>query len=111
MARRCSKQQFEEIVKSALSVVPLSNEYEVKFERRTLDPEEKPGWVECVDQDSAKFKVVVGNRATVGEATEIIIHEMAHILDWKPYTPWTQNHGPTWGVHYAEIYRAYFQVL
>jgi len=37
-----------------------------------------------------------------------LIHEWAHMLDWRPYRPMYSDHGPTWGVHYSEVYQAFY---
>ena len=108
--RRCTERQWKEIVEEMRAVLPLSNDYEVSIERKRLTDTVVEGWCECLDHESAKFRVVVSKDVTPSHATEILIHELAHLLDWKPYTPWTTNHGATFWIHYGEIYRAYHQV-
>ncbi len=111
MAKRCTAKEWEEIVAGVQAILPLSNEYEVSIERKKISDGPMEGYCQCLDADSAKFRVVVSSDVSSSHATEILIHELAHLMDWKPYTPWTMNHGPTFWIHYGELYRAYHQVL
>jgi hypothetical protein len=37
---------------------------------------------------------------------ELVVHEYAHALVWTPAARLLNDHGPIWGVAYAEVYRA-----
>ena len=46
-------------------------------------------------------------RGTQQETEETLIHEWAHMMDWRPYHPLSGDHGPTWGVWYASVFSSY----
>ncbi len=110
--KRYTEREWDSLVEGMLAVLPLSQDYEIRFERKSFPPgSEIEGWCECLDVESAKFVIGVSKDVSLSHATEILIHELAHLLDWKPYTPWTANHGATFWIYYGEIYRAYHQVM
>jgi hypothetical protein len=45
--------------------------------------------------------------STQQETEETLIHEWAHMMDWRPYHPLTGDHAATWGVWYAAVFSAY----
>jgi hypothetical protein len=62
---------------------------------------------------SDHFLIVMRNTLTELESTEVLIHEWAHGLTWRPasiWAPWQAMpqpiHGHEWGLAYARAYRA-----
>ena len=48
----------------------------------------------------------VGRALTDSELEDVIVHEWAHCRSWTPAVPGDVDHGPAWGLAYAECYRA-----
>jgi hypothetical protein len=44
------------------------------------------------------------------ETTHVLLHEWAHMLNWRPYHPLSGDHDASWGVWYARIWQKYFSV-
>ena len=59
----------------------------------------------------AKFLIEIDDALSPLETELILIHEWAHVLDWRPYHPFVRAHGPTWAVLRGEVYCAYYGVL
>lgn len=56
------------------------------------------------------FTLTLDKGLTYYETEDKLIHEWAHMLNWKPHHPLEGDHGPTWGVEYAKVYSAYHGV-
>ena len=110
MPRRCTASEWKQILQDVGAVTPIPRDYEVIVTRDYIDPP-VVGYCEDVCTNSAKFKIVVSKDLDALHTSEVLIHEYAHLLDWRPYTPWTHNHGKTFWCHYQDIWRAYHQVL
>jgi len=101
MPKRHTAAEFREAVKHLQSVAGFCREYDVSFDR--VADIDSSGDSELVDA-TGRFKIRVWSGCTLGEMWDTLIHESAHVLDWHPYTPYVRDHGPTWGVRYAEVY-------
>ncbi len=58
-------------------------------------------------KDGRRFTITVRTESTQQETEETLIHEWAHMMDWRPYHPLSGDHGPTWGVWYAAVFSSY----
>lgn len=109
MARRCTARQWDGIVRDVLTAAALPHDFHVDVKRiRGLDA---LGYAEALDLDTGRFRVEVNEDLSRDHAPEILIHELAHVLDWRPATPFTCNHGPTFWIYFGEIWRRYHQVM
>jgi len=107
MSRPCSKSNFDGIVKRLTERVQLHPDVCVKYKRKRLDGED--GYCELKD-GTGRFEVVIDSRLSAREVEDTLIHELAHVLDWSHVHGHTQDHGPTWGVRLAYVYRRYHGV-
>ena len=59
------------------------------------------------------FTIRIHRDVNEQQAIELLVHEFAHILDWKPSTPWScslyEDHGISWGRKYSIVYRSYLK--
>lgn len=58
-----------------------------------------------------RFLIEIDEDLSPLETEWVLIHEWAHMLDWRPYHPLSGDHGPTWAIWQGAIYRAYYGVL
>jgi hypothetical protein len=77
----------------------------VKFEMIRGD-EDDTAYVQKYDDGS--FEIVIDSRLAFGEMCDYLIHEFAHVGTWWVDEP--DDHGPSWGVEYARLYRRYLEV-
>ena len=107
MSRRCSKNEWDDAVARLTERVTLHPDVQVTYERKPLTEED--GYCEIKDP-TGRFAIVVDSRLSQRETVDTLIHELAHVLDWSHVHGHTQDHGPTWGVRYAYVYRRYHGV-
>jgi len=105
---RCTGPQWAEAVARLEERVPISREVHVTYQRRPL-PSDTAGHAELLD-DTGRFAIAVSSSLSYSETVDVLIHELAHVLDWSPVHGYTQDHGPTWGIHYAYVYRRFHGV-
>ena len=58
-------------------------------------------------KEGRRFTINIRHESTQQETEETLIHEWAHMMDWRPYHPLSGDHGPTWGVWYASVFSSY----
>jgi len=58
--------------------------------------------------DGKHFDIYIDDRMPHGMITDYLIHELAHVRSWAHYEH--DNHGPVFGVCYAELYRYYLEL-
>jgi hypothetical protein len=101
----CSDAHFRAIVEHLRTVAPPPRGCSVSVVR--VDGLECPGYT---SKHRQKFTIEI-QRELCHMLTEwVLIHEWAHMLDWRPYHPLTGDHGATWGVIQARVYRAFYGV-
>lgn len=110
MAKRCTQKEWKQIKRDVLAATPLPHDFDIDIVRRDLGGQDF-GIASAIDVETTRFLIEIENDLTADHTTEILIHELAHILDWRPTTAWSTNHGPTFWIHYGEIWRAYHQVM
>jgi hypothetical protein len=66
------------------------------------------GWCE---KKHTRFSIAISRDLSLTETEWVLIHEWAHMLDWRPHHPLIHTHGPTWGVMYATIWQRYHDTL
>ena len=104
----CSDAEFKALVKGVRAVTPLPQSIRVQFSRKPQS--EMEGTAGYCTKNNRTFKVVISERLSHEHTAEVLIHEVAHVLDWRPYHPWLCDHGPTFWVHYGMLWTAYHQV-
>lgn len=109
MAGRCTKAEWTEIKRDLLAVTAMPANYSITIYRRRLAPG-LYGTAQLVNEGRARFRVEVSDELSAAHSAEVLIHELAHVLDWRPTTPWTTDHGPTFWIHVGEIWRRYHRV-
>ena len=105
MARRCSVRDWTAIVDRVTHAAGFPRDYHVVIERAPLV--DCFGTAEAVDIDTGHFRLVVHIDLTEPHAADILIHEVAHVLDWRPLTPFTRDHGPTFWIYLGEVWCRY----
>jgi len=109
MARRCTARQWDEVVRGVTAAAALSKDYKVTVRRTAL--EGAYGLTDALDIYTGRFVIDVEEDLTEPHAAEILIHEFAHVLDWRLSTEWVENHGPTFWIYFGQIWRRYHQVM
>lgn len=102
--------QWKNEIRELLEKIPPPTGFSVEFTRvKSLD-----GPIgECkFDQAKKEFTIKVRMDLTYDGLCEALVHEYAHVFDWcavSNYMHMQDNHGPTWGVWYANIYSKFWQ--
>ena len=107
MSRRCSAAEWRDAVARLQERVQLHPDVHVTYLRKPLTTE--AGYCELQDA-TGRFLIVIDSRLSQRETVDTLIHELAHVLDWSHVHGHTQDHGPTWGVRFAYVYRRYHGV-
>lgn len=108
MPRRVTDSQWRTIVRDVAVAATIPRDFHVDVVRvRGLDA---LGYAEAIDLDTGRFRIEINEDLSYDHAAEVLIHEYAHVLDWRPATPFTCNHGPTFWIHFGEIWGRYHQV-
>ena len=102
--RPCTAKEFRKITDDLRRVCPPPTECELKVWRTRASE------VGDTDKKGRRFEIRVNTGLTKMETEDTLIHEWAHMHDWRPLHPLVKNHGPTWGCHLAMIYRLYYEV-
>ena len=109
--RRCTDKEWRELVDAIEPHLPFPRDYEIKYLRKSPgELGDKLGCVSCLDYESAKFEVWCSRNMTAEHTMDVLMHELAHIADWMPYTPYTEDHGGTFWLRLGQIYTRYYQV-
>jgi hypothetical protein len=74
---------------------------DVEIRVADLDPQGLLGQSELID---GRFVVTLDDDLSPEMRTEVLVHEWAHLLVWGASDQFG-DHGPTWGVAYAWVYR------
>lgn len=61
----------------------------------------------CVNEQTKTITIRVARNVPLAFAEWILMHEVAHALDWSPMHAHYSDHGPTFGVRWAVVYCAY----
>ena len=104
MPKPHTKAEWDSAIERIALVIPLARDVTISYKRHRIP--DSVGYT-ILDDTTGRFTVGVDIRTDVYAMQETLIHEAAHVLDWRPYTAWSMDHGPTWGVLYAQIYRQY----
>jgi hypothetical protein len=104
----CSESDFRRMVDHLKTVCPPPKSCKVTVERSlTGEMQHEHGYV-CKERQN--FMIYIDKSLTYYECEDKLIHEWAHMLNWKPHHPLEGDHGPTWGVTFALVYRKYHGV-
>jgi hypothetical protein len=102
---RCTDAEFRHMVDHLRAVCPPPKGCSVEAHRV---PQAKLG--DCAGtcaKEGRRFTINIRHESTQQETEETLIHEWAHMMDWRPYHPLSGDHGPTWGVWYASVFSSY----
>ena len=77
-----------------------------------LDPD-GPNWGYCTlvneGKASARFEIRLVRGMPVAMMRMVLVHEWAHVLDWRPGVPFRYDHRPTFGVHWGEVHYEFME--
>lgn len=104
----CSDAEFRAIVNGTRQITPFPRGIRVVYQRRPH--EEMEGAFGYTEKNRRTFTITISKSLTYEGTVETVLHETAHVLDWRPYHPWTTHHGPTFWVMFGELYCAFHQV-
>ena len=107
-ALACTEGQFKHLCKETLALCPIPRNYRVRF--KLVPQADILAWVEKAERGNT-FTVSVTEGHSYDHTQDLLIHELAHVIDWRPSTPLSCDHGPTFWIHYGTLYRAVYQVL
>lgn len=108
MTQRCTAREWDAIVKRVITSACLPRDYHVEVVRTDLS--DALGYAEAIDLETGRFKIEIETDLTEEHTVDVLIHEIAHVLDWRPFTALSCDHGPTFWIHVGEVYRRYHQV-
>jgi len=57
-----------------------------------------------------KFRIRIEKTLPENYAIDVLLHELAHALDWDSGEHSDDEHGPTWGEAYSAIYRHFLVI-
>jgi hypothetical protein len=106
MSSKVTNSEFAEWVEHLRHVCPPPPR--TKVEVRRVETEVLNGFPGDTDKKREKFTILIDKALSNMETQWTLIHEWAHMMDWRPYRPLSHDHGPTWGVHYSEVYQAFY---
>ena len=107
MARRCTVAEWRGIVDRVTLTAGFPRDYHVEIVR--VPNLEHHGFAADVDLETGHFKIEIDVDMTAAHTADILMHEVAHVLDWRPLTPFTRDHGPTFWIHFGEVWCRYHQ--
>lgn len=64
---------------------------------------------DCTLKDSGHFVIRIESSLPRGYAIYLMLHEMAHVMQWCDFPDEAEEHGPGFGQCWARVYQAYFQ--
>lgn len=102
--KRVSDQAFRELVAELLGRCPPPARTRVVCKR--VSTAALGGDFADVSKARSTFTIRIARGLDDRQTLDALIHEYAHVMDWRPYHPLIHDHGPTWGVEYARIYCA-----
>lgn len=104
----CTDDEWTELVQWVRDYVRLPQRHRVTFRR--ADAAETPGLEGWAHKPSPRhFEVVVVREITRDHTVLVLLHEVAHVLDWNDHYPWRDDHPPTFWVHLGALYNAFHQ--
>ena len=106
--KRCTDSEFRAKVRHLRTVAPAPRG--TRIEARRVPASELGDSAGSCAKVGRVFTVCVRNDLTAQETEDTLIHEWSHALAWRPYHPLSGDHGPDWGVWYAQVYRAFYGV-
>lgn len=106
MAKTVSNKEFNDWVDHLRATAPPPPKTTVTVRR--VDPDMLKGHAGETLKRRSRFEIQIDKTLSRMETEWTLIHEWAHMLDWRPYRPMYSDHGPTWGVHYSEVYQAFY---
>lgn len=98
-----SARYFRELTAEIMGRCPPPDRVTVKWRR--VKKSTLGGALGDVEKKGTTFWIRVAMEQTEDGIRDACIHEYAHVVDWRPYHHWEMDHGPTWGVLYAMVYR------
>lgn len=105
VARRCTKTEWDCIVEAVVRAAAFPRDFHVEIVRvRNLGAH---GTADGVDLETGRFRIEIDMDMTAAHTADILIHEVAHVLDWRPLTPFTRDHGPTFWIYFGEVWCRY----
>lgn len=105
---RCSDSEFRAKVSHLRTVAPPPKG--CRIEARRVPSSEIEGCSGTCSKEGRVFTVKIRNDLSEQETEDTLLHEWSHMLAWRPYHPLSGDHGPDWGVWYAEVYRAFYGI-
>jgi hypothetical protein len=103
---KCSDDFFRVIVGHLRTVCPVPRGCSLAVHRVDLTPGENGS---C-SKSGRVFTIEIYAGLSEYETEQVMIHEWAHMLAWRPHHPLSGDHGPDWGVWYSAVYRKYYGV-
>lgn len=64
---------------------------------------------DCGQTAAGNYVIRIETALPRGYAIYLMIHEMAHVLQWIEYPNEPDDHGPGFGKCWARVYQAYFE--
>lgn len=108
MPRKHTVEDFKEAVDQIRTVCPPPKGTKVSFKR--VSQEDLGESLGDCEKYRSTFTVRVSRDISRDLMEWVLIHEMAHVYDWRPATPNDEPHGPTMGVYWAMVYQKFYGV-
>lgn len=64
---------------------------------------------DCARTPAGNYVIRIESRLPRGYAIYLMLHEMAHVLQWVKFPDEPEDHGPGFGQCWARVYQAYFE--
>jgi hypothetical protein len=64
---------------------------------------------ECVQTPRGNYRIRIDPVLPRGYAIYLMLHEMAHVMQWVEFPDEGEDHGPGFGQCWARVYKAYFR--
>ena len=101
----CTSNEFATIRDHMIAVCPPPERHTIEIVR--MAPEDMAGNAGTCEKKGRKFRIEICRSLSYRETIDVMTHEVAHMMDWRPYSAHGEDHGATWGVWYARTYQAY----
>jgi hypothetical protein len=103
--KACTSAAFRTICEEVRATCPPPKGTSVVFRR--VPSKRIDGMFGNTTLKGRRFLIEVRSDLTQQETEDTTLHEYAHVMSWRPYHPVTSDHDATWGVAFAQVYRAY----
>lgn len=101
----CSKTKFKQYSRQIRNMSGLPRKVKVLFRQVQLSKMTYELTVGLCDMDEdGRYVITVLDSLSPEHTADVLLHEVSHVIQWETCEPDVEDHGPEFGVIFAEIY-------